>query len=56
MLPQVFLLKKNCTWPVTLSACFLFLGEFLLCSQLHQATYLFIVKVTGDCFAFWLYY
>lgn len=29
MLPQVFLLQ-NCTWSVTLSACFLFAGEFLL--------------------------
>lgn len=29
MLPQIFLLQ-NCAWPVTLSTCFLFLGEFLL--------------------------
>lgn len=55
MLPQIVLLQKNCTWPVTLSACFPFLQEFLLRSQPHQAAYLFIVKVTGDCFAFCLY-
>lgn len=29
VLPQIFLLQ-NCVWSVTLSACFLFLGKFLL--------------------------